>query len=365
MAVPGATFGGLIGPERAAAHLAQGGITGYAMAALDAGFAARFVALSTKDIASVTLRWGTVTAAGTITLRIETVDATTGDPTGTLYDANAVITGIVPTSGVQTYTFSSVPTTGLTVGTQYAVVLITTAAGTTHSLAAHTTGVVPSRYPIIVSTTATAVTRSTFAEITQSCPCLAFTMDDATVEDCGLLPYANNSTFTVYGTRAAALKIVLTRSESVAGVEVRAVTYTGTPAGDFRLRILDSSDAAVAGTTVTADKDSLPNIANSGIVMRLPVPVTLTSGTYRVVIDSASSANASNCWTVSAATFLLSGAVPSAFRFSTTTDVTAGPPVTWTDSTTDIPGIALILDSQVAGTSGMVVHPGMVGGMRG
>lgn len=365
MAVPGAIFGSKIGPERTVSLMAQVGVTGYAMAAVNTGYCARFVALSTKDVASVRLRWATVTAGGTVELRIETIDATTGRPTGTLYDANATIS-FTPVSGIQTYTFVSVPTTGLVEGTQYGIVLLTTTGGTTHTLAAYRAGNVPSYYPTATLTAADGTTRSNFAEVSQAIPCLSLVMDDATEEDGGMLPYTNSSGFTVYGTRAAALKFVLTRSETIAGVCVAAVTRTGTPAGDVRIRILNSSDSAVSGTTVTADKDSLTNITNNGMMRRLPVPVTLTAGTYRVVIDSASSVDASNCWTINAATFLSSGAVPSSFRLSTTTDVTAGPPITWTDSTTDIAGIELLIDDEASVPSaGMLVHPGMSGGFRG
>ena len=111
-------------------------ISNYAMAALNAGFCARFPALNTKDIKSIRLYWGTVTAAGVVEARIETIDTATGKPTGSLYDA-AATKSFTPTAGAQTVTFDTLPTTGLTEGTYYALVLLTTTGGTAMTLRSH------------------------------------------------------------------------------------------------------------------------------------------------------------------------------------------------------------------------------------
>ena len=94
MPAPGAQFGSMVGVNSVLAILASSGATTYAMAALNTGFCVRFTATSTNDIKSARIFWSSVSAPGTngITLRIETIDKATGNPSGTLYDANATIT---------------------------------------------------------------------------------------------------------------------------------------------------------------------------------------------------------------------------------------------------------------------------------
>jgi hypothetical protein len=165
-----------------------------------------------------------------------------------------------------------------------------------------------------------------------------------------MIPAAISTTFAVYLNRAYAQKLILTRSEEAAGVETY-IVKSGTPAGDLRCRIFDSANNVVTGTTVTLDKDSLVTGAGgAGIRCMFPVPVTLTAGTYRIVFDSASSVDSSNCWTFASPTVFAAALAPSAFLSSTTTDLTAGP-IVWTDSTTDVALVSTILSGAASGGS--------------
>ena len=192
----GIDFGSRLGPDVLSFIAANA----YAMTALDAGLCDRFMARTTNDVKSVRMRWGTVTTPGVIELRIETIDAATGKPTGTLYDA-AATKSFTPVAGIQTVSFDTLPTVGLTVGTEYAVVLITTTAGTTQSLNAYnSSGVALSRYTVTLLTTATAVTRSTFTEVVNAVPCLSIIWDDDTEDSVGFSPYTTTPSRSVYGT---------------------------------------------------------------------------------------------------------------------------------------------------------------------
>lgn len=76
-------------------------------------FAFIFVVPLTGSLATVHFRTGTVTTGGDVDVRIETVSTTTGDPTGTLVDANA--TKVVTLAGGDddkwlTATFATAPT---------------------------------------------------------------------------------------------------------------------------------------------------------------------------------------------------------------------------------------------------------------
>ena len=77
----------------------------------NAKFALIFPAPRTGNIAAVTWRTGTVTTGATIDVRLETVDPVTGDPTGTLVNANANVSAVVNTTDdniVFTNTFTAV-----------------------------------------------------------------------------------------------------------------------------------------------------------------------------------------------------------------------------------------------------------------
>lgn len=352
MAVPGLLYGAKLGPFFQLDRLGSAGATSYAMAALNTGFCARFVATQNKDIASVKVNWAAVTAAGVVECRIETVDATTGKPTGTLYDANATVSA-APTVNWQTFTFASVPTTNLTVGTQYAVVLLTTTAGTTQTLRAY-----PSAdgaytgYPLIALTAADGTTRSNFAEVASTLPIVSFLLDDATEDPMGFIPYVPASATVVHGTIGAGLKITTAGTTLVAGIDAR-LQSVGTPAGDLRVRILDSGDSVVANSTYTMDKDSgISGLAGGGrnVEFMFGGLVSLAAGTYRVVLDSASSANSSNCWSFICSTPVTTTVSPASYVKTSCPDV--GTP-SWTDSATaDQPPIRLIVDSITAGSGG-------------
>lgn len=327
--------------------------TTFALAGLNAGWCGRFVATQAKDIKSVRLRWSSVSAPGEVTLRIETIDMTTGKPTGTLYDANAVITGIVPAAGVQTYSFGTTPTTNLTAGTMYGVVLLTTTGGTTQTLS-YASSQFNASYPGGVLTAADGTVRSNFAEVNNGLPLVSFVMDDDTEDFMGNCPYYTFGTNNIFGTNAAALKFVVPSNVTLNLAGIAAVfTRTGTPAGDLRVRIFDASDNVVADSTVTADLDLLTNVSGRWTRFMFTALVALAGATYRAVFDSASSANSSNCWALRSASILNAAAAPSGFVLSTTADVT-GTPIVWTDDSTGLgPGVQLLIDTaSAAGGSG-------------
>lgn len=334
----------------------------FAMAALDAGFCARHDARSTLDVKAVKLIWNAVnmTDPGTFTLRYETIDATTGDPTGTLYDASAVITGVTPaTAGtVQTITFAVLPTAGRTIDTMYGVVLITDNAATTMTLRSH---IATGGNGAVALTTATAVTRSSFAPVNQSTPAVILVMEDDSEEVMDMCPYSGAiATVDVYGADlAAAAKFTLLTSQSIAGVFIQGLAVVGSPAGDVRVRILDTSNALVTGASKTLDKDyvTLNAVALSAF---FSAPVTLPSGTYRVVIDSTGSANSSNCFRTRSLTVISATAMGGGFMESTTTNMSTT--FTWTDSTTVVSGLGLILAVDVA--AGVAIPGNMSGGMQ-
>lgn len=357
MAIPGRLYGTRIGPSAIYNRLTTSGAGTYAMAALNTGWCARFMATQNKDIFSVKVNFSAVTAAGTIEARIETIDATTGKPTGTLYDA-AATKSFTPVTGWQTVTFDTGPTTNLTVGTEYGLVLLTTTGGTTMTLRANVYNDSNfSFYPQVTLTAADGTTRSNFAELANSGGAIAsFLLDDGTEDPMGLLPYAVAANATpVYGTVAYAAKFVVDGTISAYGVEFLGLR-NGTPAGDLRVRILNTSGSALSNSTVTIDKDSILTGLNSAwrtCVVMFGGLVELATGTYYITFDSSGSANSGNSWSLSAAVPVDTTVIPDGFIVSTTADVTAGPPPTWTDSATgDQPMVRLLINDITAPAGG-------------
>ena len=350
----------LFGPDAHATTSWGGGNvpTTYAMAALNTGWDARFVATKAKTISGVRLNWSSVTTPGTVQLRIETTSA--GKPSGTLYDANAS-QSFTPTAGNQLVTFGSAPTTNLTVGTEYHVVLLTTVAGTTQTLRSHWLPL-DGRYPYTVLTAANGTTRTNFAPVTSALPICSLVYTDTTEDALRFLPYATGGSFAVYGTRAAGMKFTIANSTVFRGIDFHGVATTGTPA-DILFEIYNGS-SLISGSSVTVSKDSIANLRT----VHCPIPdLTLAAGTYRAVFGASGRATTSgNNITIYYMSVLNANLAPADFQATTTTDVTAGT-ITWTDVSGDAYACRMHLGGQstISGGGGILVHPGMTGRMAG
>lgn len=345
-ASPGAFSGCLIGPNipHVGGLIGQGSASTEAFTTANEGAAYRFTAYGTRDVKAVNVNFTAVTTPGTVTARIETIDGTSGKPTGTLYDA-AATKQFTPTAGWNAVTFDTLPTAGMVAGTEYALVLIKDDAGTTCTLAIRTPAS-EGMLPVAILRADDASTRSNLAEVTGSAPIAYFTMEDDAIETLGCCPSAARTLFGVYGAdRAAAVKFVLPQAMVVRAIRTSTnviFAKIGTPAGDLRVRILDNANAAVSGTTYVLDKESIANINSRGINVPLP-NVELAAGTYRVVIDSPDSANSSNCWSIGYATLGDAALQSDAFAYSESTDQSTT--FTWTDYDTRVTTLCLELDS--------------------
>lgn len=352
----GANAGVYFGPKTGqVGSVINSSITTNVMTAANNAWAYRFVADDARDIKKVHVRFTSITSPGTMTARVETIDGTSGKPTGTLYDANATIS-FTPTTGWNDLEFASIPTTGLTVGTPYAIVLIKNDSGTTCTL---TSSVIATEgaYPHCVLTAADGSTRSAFAEVANTVGICYVTLEDDEVDALSACVSGDAAASTaVYGADiVVGLKVVIP-----VDVVVRAVQFNtnlgllriGTPGGDLRMRILDASNASQVAVTV--DKELL--LAVSGRGLCIPTPLTsLPAGTYRVVFDSASSANSSNCFQPRYATLPNGNLQSPAFCYTESTNASTS--FTWTDTPTRQLGFGLLLDSLTGGGGSNVVDP--------
>jgi len=307
----------------------------YAMPAQYNGIAFRFRAPGTGDIKSVRVRWGTVTTAGTVTVRVETIDATTGKPTGTLYDANATITD-TPVAGNQLFTFAVLPTTGLVAGTEYAVVVQTATAGTAHTITAYSLGIVDGQvagnFPAVSLTNADVRTPANWAEVAAETPTCGIVLEDDSEPNVAWVNCPSNVLVVIWGTIGSGAKLILASRIEVSGLILYCVR-TGTPAGDLRGRILDSSGTLVAGATVTLDKDSLTNASTKNVTAYFAAPVALPAGTYTVLWDSPDSVSGSHCFTLTYGVAWSTACRSDNLIRRTTADTTASP-IVWDDTNT-------------------------------
>lgn len=349
----GSLGGAFIGPLHAqAGNLVTNAAITQTFTAANTGWCARVLATDTRDIKSVGVNFSDATTPGTATIRIETIDSTTGKPSGSLYDASAT-KSFTPAAGWNVVTFDTLPTAGLTAGTQYAVVMIKDDSGTTCTLRSHANGVANGTWPITVLQAADGSTRSNFAEVADKTPVCYFVMDDNELTSMGCVPAASSGTTKLDSNNACvAQKIVIPVDIVISGVRFSSNTgigRTGTPAADLRLRILDSSNAAVSGTTVTIDKDTLTATNGRGLYIKLP-PTTLVAGTYRVAFDSAGAGG--NYFSL-AHIVLADGALQSTgFSYSVSTNMATT--FTWSDDPTKLLPFGLELDSIPAGASNVI-----------
>jgi hypothetical protein len=346
MAAPGSLFRSNIGCEAwLASQLHAGGVTSFAMAPLNSQVQFRWVATDTRDVYYVWVNWSTVSAPGQITVRIETVDTTTGKATGTLYDANAVITGVTPVAGWQQITFATPPSTGLTAGNAYAVVILTTTGGTTMTLR----GCVPTIYggPSAALFVSADTTRANAAESAGSMSIISLGLSDHTTtteETPNTTGGAVITSFlTIFGSSspcAYGAKFTVPANETwVIAAAWILIGRLGTPAGDLRCRLLDTTTPDGVISTTTAPVNDLLSVSGRRACQTFPSPVTLTAGTYRLVWDSPSSANSSNCYFAKYFTYRVAALNSSGFFLTT------GAPGSWTDDNTSLPFCGLWLQT--------------------
>src|SRR5262245_4417719 len=338
----------------------------FSMAADAAGYCARFMARGTRDIKSVYFNWSSAVTPGTVNLRIETIDATTGKPTGTLYDANAS-KSFTPSTGWQNVAFDVTPTTGLTSGTAYGIVLVKSGAGTTVDLTAAVSRSIESQFPATVLTTATAGTSSSYAErnagVLPAVPVLSVVFEDDAEEALGFCPFHQTQDRSCFGTNSHGAKITTIGSLTVIGIRFGFITRSGTPS-DMIARIWDSANSqVVSGCEVTIDKDYLLNTTSRRVVAYFPAPVTLPAGTYYVMMQQSDAGSTStNYYRIRSCQARSVTTVPAGCHYVSSTNITTVPP-TFTPTTSEQPNVSLIYDELTFSGGGGIMSYG--GGMEG
>lgn len=344
------------GLDALANTVANSGAATFAMAASGAGFAAAFMAADAQAVYGGWVNWSSASSPGTVQVSLETFSA--GVPGGLgSYDANAQVS-ITPAAGWQQFTFATPPTTALVPGNLYALVLVTTGAGTTQTLRGYTS---TANWPTEALSTATGGTRSSFAKISNSAaPIATLVLADGTESTGGLCPWATSAAYSVYLNRAAGMQFTPGGPISFRGYVISNLSIVGSPSS-LNVAVRDASGGVVSGTATTVPTAQLQTATTR---IWLPAAVTLQAGTYYVSIDQGNNGTAGNCYQMPAAIGRSASVIPSAFVGVSTTDITATPPA-WTQGNggLETPGVALILDDiPAAGGVGRSPRLRMMGG---
>src|SRR3990167_1252024 len=303
----------------------------------------------TGNITKVGFRTGAVTTAQTLRVGLETVDATTGRPTGTQYGGSAVGTQASPAAN----TFYEV-----TLGTQASatvdndVAIVVQFDGTIGNLNIVSIDIWDGTYPYVGRFVGGAWAKTT------TTPVMSIEYDDGTHEFCGLYPWATyaNTTYNNGSTPdERALRFSLPYKCRVWGAEANITTASGD--ADFVLY-----EGTTSLTSVTIDKDVVGTMSASRCVTKkFPSPQIITINTEYFLSVKPTSANSINLMeiTTPSAAAMDEMELGQNCHFGSRTDAGA-----WTLDTSRRPMISLLVDQldDGAGGSGGPVGANIRGG---
>lgn len=317
-----------------------------------------FVAREDMVISHVLYRVGASTGSPTVTVSIETIDAT-GLPAGAdgFGSTNSGASGALTANTVTLAALGGSAT--ITKGTPFAVKIAYTS-GTTVSMSAvaNVNSQYSSALPYMVINTASAV--KTAMSTTNGAGIVAVGSSATTFYQLpgAMVPYSNVAGGGAFNnTNSAKRGLVFTIPMNCRCIGIR--FFNGTSTGNYNAVIFDNGGTpAELSSSSTAFDGDLNAVNASMLNVYFDNTVTLTAGTtYRAVIEPTSATNVTMLtYTLSSTNYR--GATPLGTAGNYTTFATA----TWTDSaTTDVPLLDIIIDQidNGSGTGGVV---GVIGG---
>jgi hypothetical protein len=318
-----------------------------------------FSAKEDMTISHIGFRAGTVANSPTVEVRVETVDTSTGLPTGTLWATNTNATSATITSNSNPLT-ALTASASITKGQVACIKLVWGGVATSTVIIQHAVGLgllaVPPSLPYAVLNTGTP-TRTALGSNIYS---IALGSSSTTFYNVpGLIPFSAISNSTFNNTNAAKRGLRFTPPMKCRVIGLR--WFGSNQTGDYNIAIYDDTtgSAVEVGSSSTAFSGQ-HNVNSSSAVMSayFDNAVTLTAGTtYRAAVEPSSATNV-NISTFTLVSANYRGASPSGTTAHYTTFVTGG----WTDTATDqVPLMDVLIDQfdDGAGTGGVV---GVIGG---
>lgn len=309
-----------------------------------------FEAPKTGTIDRVGFRTGTVTTGATLDVRLETVSATDGNPTGALLAAGSNAAVAVTTSSIWHEVTLTTPV-AVTAGQLVALVIVNPAVspGVLNIVRFSTNPNASLPYTALFTTVWTkATTHGIFA--------VRYT-DGTYPRIPGVLPVSilgpaasinANSTPDEVGNR-----IVVPMACRVAGFYWWWFAAAA-PLADLTLKLYDSTGTLLASRLV--DKDSfMPSSVGAQLYLRLPTPVDLAAGMYRLTVNPASTTNENYTLMTTVASAGVMGAMPQGTNVYRTQRTNNG---SWTDTSTERAWLGLWLSAidDGAGSGGGAVQ---------
>lgn len=286
----------------------------------------------------------TVTTGATVDLRIETVDSTTGNPSGTLWGTTTNASLVIASTDDNVFLESTLTAdAAVVIGDLIAAVVANAGTGSMNLAAS-------SDWADLYASYNSRFTSSAWTKQTGVAPICLLQYDDGSYTyNEGVHSYLSvthtsfNSTSTP-DERGLKFKLPIP-------VKVRGMWCYVDPDNDFNVKLYDS-DGSTALIDLDIDNSNVASTVERMYVFLFPSVVTLVENTfYRLTILPDSSTNMELAgYAVSAAAHLDNE--PGGQNFHQTTRTDAG---SWTDLTTARPYMGLILDSLDDGTSQIVI----------
>lgn len=314
-----------------------------------------FCAKESMTLANIGFRSSVASGSPTMDVRIETVDTSTGFPTGALWSTNTnIVTSTLASSTWNLLTLTS--SASIAAGQLFAVKLAY-AAGTSININTlnNLTNFVQTSLPYQVTNTgspARALLGNAAADIALGSSSTSF------YEVPGTIPVITASAGSFNNTSSAKRGLRFTPPMNCRVIGIR--FYDSSSTGDFNIDLYDSVGTTLITSTAISGNVNAAS-ANAPITAYFGTPQSLTAGTtYRAVIEPTSATNV-NVSTLQLPSASYRGASPAGTTALYTTY--AG---SWVDSATDtIPLLDLIIDQVDDGTGsggGGTTVVGVIGG---
>lgn len=324
-----------------------------------AGFV--FMANESKNIHKIGFRTGTVTTGATIDVRIETVDTTTGFPTGTLWAANTnnPATVILSTDDNLWFTVTLVADATLTSGTRFAVVIENPVLLFGNmNIISFVSATERSRYGTAGENYSLAYT-SSWSKGNATCPIYIEYSDGTAAQfTTGMAPSAITGSQTVESDTSPdelGNKFQLPYAATVYGAYVTVMDTINESETDV---VLYDSDGTTALGTATINEDCLANSAGTlpVIYVRFSSTISLLADTYYRLVFKPQTAN-NNQYKYGIFTFdstSVMDAMPLGQYCHQTERTDAG---AWTDTTTNrVMSLGLILEQTEGGAAATTAY---------
>lgn len=317
----------------------------------------------TGNVTAVGWTTTTVTSSQSIDTRIETIDAATGHPSGTLYHANATVAQATLAS--TTYyepTFASAAP--VTAENMVAVVLQYTSTAGTISFRT-----INQLFNSLMFPYGDCNLTGSYGKDTSKTLSIVLKYDDGLYYEVGVpLPISNTNisvsynvdtvTFDEYG-----IKFSVPVPCRVSGVWLGGSNVSAGGTADV---VLYGSDGSTTLESISLDGDIQAGSSTAGYMyMKFATPQTLTKDTYYRLTLKPTNATNSTLMEFTYASSAILDAISGGSNVHETKRLNTG---AWTDTTNIRPWMGVIidqLDNGVGGGGGMIVNPGMDGGMRG